>query len=265
MVFSNPTDCTIDDGICYKHLPRNMLQIFSLELAKIQVDGGLVELYGYIAAWDGLDPLPNYIVNISRDDPITVEQGSLINMVGPKRGIDMMDYCLIEFDMRIKTGKQEKDDLQLIDGATSIGPAGQWSNLFTVHIPGDYGIVGITLSCLEWAAEATIEVNISEVKNGFNLLFGCLTSGMDKEIRLFDGDITESRGLKRSVVAVKMGSLIELKIKVGALPLLPLPSSFYQHCCFEAKVHGHDTQEIKTAFALISVKVTWSTLPRELY
>jgi len=31
-------------------------------------------LYGYIAARDHVDSLLNYIVNISRDDPITVDQ-----------------------------------------------------------------------------------------------------------------------------------------------------------------------------------------------
>uniref|UniRef100_A0A0E0LP63 DUF6598 domain-containing protein n=1 Tax=Oryza punctata TaxID=4537 RepID=A0A0E0LP63_ORYPU len=75
------------------------------------------------------------------------------------------------------------------------------------------------------------------------------------EIRLFDGTITEPRGLKRSVVAVRMRSLIELNFKVGAL------SYSLDHCCsFKPKYHGHDTQEIKIAFALISMKVTWSTL-----
>ncbi|KAF0895176.1 hypothetical protein E2562_006877 [Oryza meyeriana var. granulata] len=119
MMLSNPTNCIIDDGACMKHLPRNMLQILSIELAKTPVDGGLVELYGYIAVRDELDLLLNYVVNFSRDDPIIVEQGSLINMTGPKRGIVMMDSTLIEYDMRIKTGKQEKD-LQLIDGASII-------------------------------------------------------------------------------------------------------------------------------------------------
>jgi hypothetical protein len=38
------------------------------------MDGGLVELYGYVAIRDGLDPLLNYVVNISRNDPISVEQ-----------------------------------------------------------------------------------------------------------------------------------------------------------------------------------------------
>jgi hypothetical protein len=45
-------------------------------------------------------------------------QGSLIEMIGPKRGISMGDAVLLEFDMRIKKGEQEKDDLQLIDGVS---------------------------------------------------------------------------------------------------------------------------------------------------
>ncbi|CAN6332047.1 unnamed protein product [Urochloa humidicola] len=257
MALSDPTNCIIHDGICIQHLPGRMLQILSLELDKISVDGGLVELYGYIAVRDDVDPLLNYIVNFSRDEPITVEQGSLINMAGPKRGIDMMDFALIEYDMRIRTGKQEKDDLQLIDGASIIGPAGIWNRPFTIRIPGDYGAVNITLSRLEDAVEVTIEVLVLEVQSSFNLSLGCLTSGLNKEIRLFDGTIAESCGLKRSVVAVVKDSLIVLKFK-----LTSQLSSSNQHCCsFKSKTHGHDTQEIKTDFALISVKATWSTLP----
>jgi hypothetical protein len=51
-----------------------MWQVFSLKLVKLPVDDGPVELYGYIAARDHVDSLLNYIVNISRDDPITVDQ-----------------------------------------------------------------------------------------------------------------------------------------------------------------------------------------------
>jgi hypothetical protein len=55
-----------------------------------------------------------------------------------------------------------------------------------------------------------------------------------------------------------MDSLIDLKFRVGTLPF-----NFDQwRCTFEAITHGHDTQEIKTDFVLLSVKVTWSTLPR---
>lgn len=72
MALSNPPNCIIHNRTCVLHCPRRMLQILSLELS--QMDGGLVELYGYIAVRDQLDPLLNYVVNFSRDDPIVVEQ-----------------------------------------------------------------------------------------------------------------------------------------------------------------------------------------------
>ena len=40
--------------------------------------GGLVELYGYIAVRDNVDPLLNYVVNFSRDEPIIVKQVHMI-------------------------------------------------------------------------------------------------------------------------------------------------------------------------------------------
>jgi len=61
MMLSNPTDCVIRNGKCTEHIPRRMLQFFSIKLAKLFVDSGPVELYGYIAVRDGLDPLLNYV------------------------------------------------------------------------------------------------------------------------------------------------------------------------------------------------------------
>jgi len=261
MMFSDPTNVIIRNGIRMHHGRACMLQILSLELAEISVDGGLVELYGYIAVRDELDPLLNYIINFSRDDPIVVEQGSLINMAGPKRAIDFFDQALIEYDMRIKTGEQEKDDLQLIDGASIIGPSVMWDRPFTCRFAGDCGTVKLTAARLYDAVEATVEVLILEVQKKFNLSVGCITSDLDEEIRLFNGAIMESRALKRSVVAVTMYYSLDLKFNVGALS-----SSLEQHfCSFKAKTHGHDVQEIKTGFGLISVKVTWSTMLRGYY
>ncbi|XP_051218011.1 uncharacterized protein [Lolium perenne] len=256
-MLSDATNCIIRDGICVMHPPCCMLQVFSLKLAKLYVDGGSVELYGYVAARDGLDPLLNYIVNVSRDDPIVVEQGSLINMAGPKRGIDLCGSTLIEFDMRIKTGEQEKDDLQLIDGVSDIDGVALWDRCtFTNRIHGDYGAVDLTASCLEQAVEASVEVVISEVHSSFNLCLICFIRGLNEELKLFDGGIGEPRGLNRSVVAVMEDSWMDLKFKVGAES-----SSSAEHCCsFKANNHGRATQEIKTGFGLISVKVTWSTL-----
>lgn len=74
-MLSNPKECMFYGAICRHHRPSCMLQIFSLKLAKIRVaECGPVELYGYVAARDILDPLLNYVINFNRDDPILVEQ-----------------------------------------------------------------------------------------------------------------------------------------------------------------------------------------------
>lgn len=50
------------------------MQIFSIQLGKISMDCGPVQIYGYIATRDTRDPLRNYVFNRSRDDPITLEE-----------------------------------------------------------------------------------------------------------------------------------------------------------------------------------------------
>jgi hypothetical protein len=85
---------------------------------------------------------------------------------------------------------------------------------------------------------------------------GCFTSGLHEEIRLFDGAIGEPGGLKRSVVAVSSDDEMELKLKIA--PDSCTPAEYC--CCSKAEKHGRATQEIYTGFALITVKVTWSTL-----
>lgn len=96
-MLSDPTDCFPDRERCDVHWECDMMQTFSLKLAKVSVNTSLVQLYGYIAVRDCLDSLLNYIVNYSRDDPITVQQGSLIEMTGPKRGITVTSPVLVEF------------------------------------------------------------------------------------------------------------------------------------------------------------------------
>jgi hypothetical protein len=164
---------------------------------------------------------------------------------------------LIEYDMRIKTGKQEKDDLQLIDGVSLIDELSTYyiREPFTRRMHGDCGAVDITLVCVSDAVEATVEVVVSEVRSNFSLCVGCFTSGLDQEIRLFDGTISESRGLRRSVVAVAMDTCIDVKLRVGS------GDKDAEHCCtFKATNHGYTSQLVKVKFAIILVKVTWSTL-----
>uniref|UniRef100_A0A452Y1J9 DUF6598 domain-containing protein n=1 Tax=Aegilops tauschii subsp. strangulata TaxID=200361 RepID=A0A452Y1J9_AEGTS len=74
MMLADPPGCFYLNGFCLRHAPSHMFQVFSLKLAEITGDDGLVQLYGYIAVRDHLDPLRNYVVNFTRDAPITVEK-----------------------------------------------------------------------------------------------------------------------------------------------------------------------------------------------
>uniref|UniRef100_M8CEZ2 DUF6598 domain-containing protein n=1 Tax=Aegilops tauschii TaxID=37682 RepID=M8CEZ2_AEGTA len=196
---TDPAGCLIDirSGYCKRHPPSRMFQIFSLKLAKTPTDDRPIQLYGYIAVRDHLDLLLNYVVNFRRDDPISVEQGSSISMIGPKRGIDLSGNIVVEYDMRIKT-EEVKHDLQLIDGASMIRHKDlQDCRAFTRRIHGDHGAIDLTVSALDDAVEATVEVVISEVRSGFALRLGCFIGGVDEEIPIFDGVVgSEAHGLK---------------------------------------------------------------------
>ncbi|WVZ78069.1 hypothetical protein U9M48_025834 [Paspalum notatum var. saurae] len=245
----------------FPHGSRNMASSSGLKGKDLgKPEHGSVELYGYIAARDRLEPLLNYVVNFSRDDPIIVEQGSLINMAGPKRGIQLVDTTLIEYDMKIKTGKHEDEDLQLIDGVSFIDDMETCDrHVYTCRLRGDGGVVNLALSRLKHAVQATVEVAISQVRGKLIMQLGCFTSEIDEEIRIFDGAVVGSHGLRSSAVAVALDDHLDLRFKVAAEPCVP-PA---EHCCsFKASKHGHATEEIETGFALITVKVTWSTLVR---
>ena len=107
-------------------------------------------------------------------------QGSLIEMTGPKRGIEMQSAVLIEYDLRIKKGEHEVDDLQLIDGISD------FSELTTPtckpFLNRIDGAVDITLAMLSEAVEATIEVDITQVHgSGFRLLLSSYVGGLERE------------------------------------------------------------------------------------
>lgn len=65
-----------------------MMQIFSIELGKLSMDSGPVQIYGYIAIRDTRDPLRNYVFNRSRVDPITLEQVYILII-----GYELMNKC----------------------------------------------------------------------------------------------------------------------------------------------------------------------------
>uniref|UniRef100_A0A0E0LZ17 DUF6598 domain-containing protein n=1 Tax=Oryza punctata TaxID=4537 RepID=A0A0E0LZ17_ORYPU len=80
IMLSQPTDCQPNRETCTVHFPTRMMQIFSIKLAKVHMDNGPIQLYGYIAVRDHLDSMLNYVVNYGRDDPIIVRQVHILHL-----------------------------------------------------------------------------------------------------------------------------------------------------------------------------------------
>uniref|UniRef100_A0A0E0B0F3 DUF6598 domain-containing protein n=1 Tax=Oryza glumipatula TaxID=40148 RepID=A0A0E0B0F3_9ORYZ len=175
--------------------------------------------------------------------PDLVANGSCIEMVGPKRGISMSCSVVLEFDMRIKKGDREEDDLELIDGALEYSqittPAMRPMNS---RVSGNCGAVDITLAYLYQAVEATIEVSISKVR---------------QEIQLFDGMVGEPCGLRRYVVAVASDTWMHLKFKVCEKGS---KNDVGRYCSFKANRHGFASQQIVVEPGAITVKTVGDIL-----
>nr|CAB3490703.1 unnamed protein product [Digitaria exilis] len=186
----------------------------------------------------------------------SIYSGSLIEMIGPKRGIEMHSAVLIEYDLRIKKGELEGNDMQLIDGVSDFDELIRPCKPFLSRIDGVGGAVDITLAMFHDAVEATIEVDISEVRgNGFTLQLNSSVGGLEKEIQLFHGTVSQSCGLRRFVVAVVRDTWMHLNFKFGIID-----DEVERRCAsFKAKMHGYASEQIKVDEASVMVKVTWST------
>ncbi|TVU08581.1 hypothetical protein EJB05_41990, partial [Eragrostis curvula] len=253
MMLSEPnTDCVLDQKRCIWHGPSRMMQIFSLKLVQIPIGNNSIKLYGYIAVRDYQDSLLNYIFYRSRDNPVVVHQGSLIEMTGPKQGITMCATVLLEFDTRIK-GEKEEDDLQLIDGASEFSEFAPCC-MITGRINGECGAVDISSALVDNAVEATIEVEISKVQNAFNLSLSSFVfiDGLHEEIQLFHGTIGEPCSRRRFVIAVEINTWMHLKFKIGQKGSKNYLERYFS---FEASNHGCNYQQVMRDLASISAKV----------
>ncbi|KAF7032011.1 hypothetical protein CFC21_043241 [Triticum aestivum] len=265
MMMTVPYDsCMPNWRVCGRHSYCAMMQIFSLKLANTSYVGDPVELYGYVAVRDLLNPMRNYVFNRTRDDPFIVGHDGLIQMSGPKRGIRMEATVLIEFDLKIKTGGEECGDLELIDGVAQFSDRGTGhARVITRRLDGDCGSVDITFALLEQASEATIQVGISEIQQDSCLslcLVGSYTSpsyAARGKIQLFDGVIAaETSELTRAVVAVAQDAklVVTLKLSQKGGP------DIYRCDVFRVEKHGTQSRPFYFGLAKVEVMVTWSTM-----
>ncbi|CAM0872825.1 unnamed protein product [Alopecurus aequalis] len=254
---------TLLDPMAGFEIPCNMMQIFSLKLAKTPMNSDAIQLYGYIAARDEADYMLNYVFNRSRDDAIILQQGAFIEMTGPKRGIALSCDVLLEFDMRIKNGENEKDDVQLIDGVSEFKGLRMASRPLEVRIGGNYGAVDMSFARVDCAVGAVVEVVISNVQTGFDLSLSSIISLVEvhevhEEFQLFHGTVSESCVLRRFVIAISLDNMLRLKFKIGHKGS---NSNIDREASFQSKQNGYASHQINLELASILVKVTWAAVP----
>ncbi|CAL4897818.1 unnamed protein product [Urochloa decumbens] len=258
MRLSDPTDiCHPCWTACKQHIGCDMVQIFSLKLSKLpaRAAAGPIQVYGFMAVRDAVDPLRNYLFNRSRDDPFLIQDvrsDPFIYLSGPKRGIYLQGEVLVEYDMRIKRGNDriQDDDLLLVDGAATITDLMHNHRALTIRITGDCGArVDIARTLLKQSVEATVHVWVTnlgrhEHARGLHLSITGLLGRLHQEIKIFRGTIEDLCDAKRFVVAVRLKSVLFLCFKGPAL---------VAHGCI---YRCHELDDSLT----VHVKVTWSNL-----
>ena len=171
-------------------------------------------------------------------------------MTGPKRGIALSCDVLLEFDMTIKNGENEEDDLQLIDGLSKFEGLRMLSIPLEVRINGNCCAVDMSYAAVYGAVGAVVEVVMALSANRVEV------DEVREEVQLFHGTVSESCGLRGFVIAVALDTVLRLKFKIGHEG-----SNIEHNCSFEAKINGYASHEINLELASILVKVTWAAVP----
>jgi len=271
MRLTDPTDiCHPCWTVCRQHVGCAMMQIFSLKLSKLPsgaaaaaaAGGGPIQLYGFMAVRDLLDPLRNYVFNYSRDDPFIIHDlhsDPFVYLSGPRRGIYLDCRVLVEYDIRIKRGQTRQEDLPVIDGAATFSELTYIRGAITNRISGDSGgSMDIARALFRNSVEATVEVwvsNLGRCVSGLDLFITGFVGRIPEEIKIFRGSIGDLCVVKRFVVAVRLNSVLFLLFKVPAFGTDPIC-----RFAFRAVAHGCISGYRELNSCTVDVKVTWSNL-----
>uniref|UniRef100_A0A0E0L406 DUF6598 domain-containing protein n=1 Tax=Oryza punctata TaxID=4537 RepID=A0A0E0L406_ORYPU len=146
----------------------SMLQIRSVKFVDHLQHGRLqVLVYGFIAARDDLEALPNFLFNRTREEAQEVRlYHPILDLLSPLRGISAFEHVLVEFDLKLKTGTCSADDEVLVDGCiefTQRTVSRSGDKILRSCIQGSVCSVDMEYMFIRHSVEATVEIYLSEL------------------------------------------------------------------------------------------------------
>uniref|UniRef100_A0A0D3HN27 DUF6598 domain-containing protein n=1 Tax=Oryza barthii TaxID=65489 RepID=A0A0D3HN27_9ORYZ len=185
----------------------------------IDLTGGLewpIDVFGFVAARDGLDRKRNYIFNRPRGDAqtLTAEDPSFV-LTGPIRAINCSQRIEFEVDLKVR-GKTQSDKDKVLSARyivyETMGPNCMVGWVRSKARPGKRCSVEVTFAHLAGAVEAAIEVRVVQGSiSGFCGRFVARTDGYDDDVVLVD---SSNDG---SVLAVADDGVIKLTRSVAVV------------------------------------------------
>ncbi|XP_062182915.1 uncharacterized protein LOC133887024 isoform X2 [Phragmites australis] len=192
--------------------PNDMLQVLSLRL--LRSESCPISVYGTFAIRDDLEPLRNYVLNRTRDDPIMIQQDSFaLPLCSPCRGMYVLDRALLDVDLWVKKEGDRSSDEQLLSVYVEINLRSSLDEKLTGRIHSDHCMLDMDCMFLAQSVEATIQV-AALVDNPHHLRFIAFSSCFDDEIILFKGKGVKKGELIQHVVAVKAEEKLGVRLEL---------------------------------------------------
>ncbi|BAT14470.1 uncharacterized protein [Oryza sativa Japonica Group] len=247
----------------------------------IDLTGGLewpIDVFGFVAARDGLDRKRNYIFNRPRDDAqtFTTEDPSFV-LTGPIRAINCSQRIEFEVDLKVR-GKTQSDRDKVLSARyivyETMGPNCMVGQVRSKARPGKRCSVEVTFANLAGAVEAAIEVRVVQGSSGFCGRIVARTDGYDDDVVFADSSndgsvlaVADDGVIKlaRSVAVVESTGVL----KIHAIIARSDSSGGYDgvgvaaedHAEFAAQRFESSCRTLDLGFCKMLATVSWSMIP----
>uniref|UniRef100_A0ACD5W5P4 Uncharacterized protein n=1 Tax=Avena sativa TaxID=4498 RepID=A0ACD5W5P4_AVESA len=235
-----------------------------------------INVYGTIIARDSVDHKCIYIFNRHREDCQTInsEEESLI-LIGPGRGLVLLDFIYIEMNLKIKVD-EEPQDQQISKGLLGIDgrvqPRDEKINVGSQTLKSWLSFVEVRYTTVLNAVEGTFEIELLEGHFCGKIKAGI--EGVEDKIVIYnteeDGVVTSSGDkttfikLERRVLTICLGRMLMFEVISKGCSFcgcVGAPDATIERSVeFPPQRRGQEQAEVSCGTGKLLVKVVWSLM-----